>query len=1159
MSTSPFVRSGRFVFLFALLAVLASVPGLAGEIQWKSGIRSAPATMQPDVMRQTMVELAGRPDSSRVVIHFDGPVSLENRAALEAAGVRLLNYLGSYAYFAALTPGLDAVRAATVPGTVSVESIDARNKLHPELAEGIVHSWAEVPPAAAALVPGSGTVVAVNAMFHRDFDLDQAELVLGRYDALLQSRVTAINTVVAHLPMDRVADLAADDAVMWVEPPLPMLQELNDSNRSRVGADTVNAAPYDLDGTGVNVMVYDGGKVFNHADLAGRLTIGPTDTSGTSDHATHVACTVAGDGGSNSGMAPEANIISYGFQVPGGLGAGFLYTDPGDIQADYSAAINDFDAHLSNNSIGSNVAPNGFPCSWEGNYGATGALIDEIARGTVTGEPFRIVWSNGNERGNGSCGTTYGTTPPPACAKNHMTVGALNSNNDSVTGFTSWGPCDDGRLKPDISGPGCQSNGDGGVTSCANGGGYSVKCGTSMSGPTVAGVAALVLQQYRESYPALPDFRNSLLRAIMAQTAVDLGNPGPDYQTGYGSVRAQPAVDLIIDGHFVEDSVLQGQTYTFQLNNTSQGEVEVTLAWDDPAGTPDVNPVLVNDLDLRIVGPDSTVYHPWTLDPGNPGDPAVQTGKDGTNNIEQVRIPNAPAGSYTVEITGFNIAEGPTQTFGVAASHEPLFCTEVPTFAGLLTAEPGDSCGEIDLNWAAGASNCTPAGDLSYSVYRSTASSFTPSPSTLVQQVTGTSTTDVALIPGETYYYVVRAKDSNSGEEDANSAEQSATSPLSPDNSPPVFSGLSSATPGPECGEVWLDWAPALETCSGPVRYEIHRSALPFFIPNNNTKIGTTFSTSFVDTSNTPGAQRTYVVRAVDALGNIELNQTKRIVTPSAFDVEMFSTAFEPDNAGWSAVAPNDASEGNWAWGNPTGTSYQPEDDATEGGVNCWITGLAGGASNGDVDGGTTTLLSAQYDMSGMVNPTVQYQRWFTNDQGGSPNDPTDHLIVEVSNDDGANWTEIEDVGGGTPLQWQPVSIEIPIAATDEMRFRFQTADLGTGSLVEAGIDDFALVDGGQLCNQCPAPPVSTLCEIAVGVSGDDLFIDWSANPVTTRAVVYQVPTCDPGDMIKLGSSDTNVFVHEDALLSEAYFQYRVTFVDECGNEVAFCAPTSCP
>jgi hypothetical protein len=345
-----------------------------------------------------------------------------------------------------------------------------------------------------------------------------------------------------------------------------------------------------------------------------------------------------------------------------------------------------------------------------------------------------------------------------------MTIGALNSNNDSVTSFTSWGPCDDGRLKPDVSAPGCQSNGDNTVTSCSSSGGYTGKCGTSMASPTAAGVAALVLQQYRETFPSEPDFRNSLLRAIMAQTAVDIENPGPDFKTGYGSIRVQPAVDLVIEERLAEDSVTQDEVYTFTLDVSSGEDVKVTLAWDDPAGTPDVNPVLVNDLDLRIVGPDSTVYYPWTLDPDNGGLPAVRTVKDGTNNIEQVKIDSASAGTYTVQVIGFNIAEGPEQTFGVAASHLPLFCTFEPTFGGLISATAGSSCGEVDLAWNEAASNCIPEGTISYNVYRSDSIFLSPLSSPPIFQLTGTSVTDFGLTPGGTYFYIVRAEDSSSGE-----------------------------------------------------------------------------------------------------------------------------------------------------------------------------------------------------------------------------------------------------------------------------------------------------------------------------------------------------------------------------------------------------------
>lgn len=1143
----------------ALVAAVAlTLQPAAADVEWRSGNRSVPSPMQPAEIGQAIGELASRPGVSRIVIHFDGPLRHGRRDALESNGIRLLSYLGGYAYFATLTSDVNPVGAALVPGMLSVEAIDPVNKLHPDLARGIAHPW--------TLVSGSDVgqpsepTVAVYVLFHRDVDLeDRASIVVERYGGTLESRVEAINGVVAHVAMSRVADLAADDEVMYVEPPLPALENLNDSNRARTGVDIVADPPYSLDGSGVTVMVYDGGKVYAHSDLAGRLTIGQSDTGGTSDHATHVACTVAGSGGGGpyAGMAPAAEIVSYTFEQDGGLSMGFLYTDPGDLEDDYSEAISLYGADLSNNSIGTNTAANGFPCDWEGNYGATGALIDEIARGSL-GDPFRIVWANGNERGGFSCGTTYHTTAPPACAKNHVTVGALNSDDDSVTSFTSWGPCDDGRLKPDISAPGCQNGGDGGVTSCSSGGGYTVKCGTSMASPTTAGVSALLLQQFRQSFPGRPDFRNSLLRAILAQTAVDLGNAGPDYKTGYGSIRAQPAADLIIEERFVEDVVDQDEVYTFTMNVTTASDVKVTLAWDDPAGTPDVNPVLVNDLDLRIVGPAMAIYHPWTLDPANPGNPAVQSVRDGLNNIEQVFISNAAPGTYTVEIEGFNIADGLPQPFGVATSHSPIFCESLPTFGGLESVTPGASCGEIDLSWSEGLSTCDPAGEITYNVYRSLNPLPLPLPSTLIEQGLETLTfTDRGLEPGVTYYYLVRAHDSRSGE-DSNFVKLPATSPVSPDTGAPIFGGLQAASPGPNCGEILLDWQPAVETCNGPVTYEVHRSTNPLFVPGPGTLMATTYSVGFVDTSVTPGTPQNYIVRAKDALGNEDTNTVRLGVTPTLFDLELFHTAFEVDDAGWSVIEPNDASTGNWEWGDPVGTPYQPEDDATDGGVNCWITGISSSPGNGDVDDGTTTLLSAAYDMSSMVNPTVAYARWFTNDRGGSPGDPTDTFRVDVSNDDGQNWTSLEEVGAGTPLAWVPVELALPIAATSQIRFRFTAADLGSGSLVEAGIDEFGLVDDGQGCAQCTQPP-QTLCEISVNRDREDVVLDWSDNPVAARAVIYHVSGCDSSERIKLGSTLDSIYVHEGAAVTDDAFNYRVTFVDDCGRELAFCGTTDCP
>jgi hypothetical protein len=434
-----------------------------------------------------------------------------------------------------------------------------------------------------------------------------------------------------------------------------------------------------------------------------------------------------------------------------------------------------------------------------------------------------------------------------------------------------------------------------------------------------------------------------------------------------------------------------------------------------------------------------------------------------------------------------------------------------------------------------------------------------PHSSTLLEEGLDTLTfTDRGLEPGTVYHYLVRAADSRSSE-DTNFVKLFAASPVSPDTGAPIFSGLQAVSAGPNCGEVLLTWQPAVETCSGPVTYEIHRSTSPLFVPGPATLMATTYAVDFVDTSVTPGTPHYYVVRAKDAVGNEDTNTVRLEVTPTAFDLDLFHTGFELDDAGWSVIDPNDAVAGNWEWGDPQGTDYQPPDDATPNGVNCWITGLLASPGNGDVDDGTTTLLSAAYDASIAVNPTVTYSRWFTNDRGGSPGDPTDTFRIDVSNDDGQNWTSLEEVGAGTPLAWVPVQLALPVAATSQIRFRFTAADLGDGSLVEAGIDEFGIVDGGQACEQCTVQPAQTLCQISIGRDRDDIVVDWSVNPVETRAVVYHVGGCDESQRVKLGTTLDSSFTHVGAALSLDAFNYRVTFVDECGNEVAFCGTTDCP
>ncbi|MCP3917573.1 MAG: hypothetical protein GY711_18670 [bacterium] len=189
-----------------------------------------------------------------------------------------------------------------------------------------------------------------------------------------------------------------------------------------------------------------------------------------------------------------------------------------------------------------------------------------------------------------------------------------------------------------------------------------------------------------------------------------------------------------------------------------------------------------------------------------------------------------------------------------------------------------------------------------------------------------------------------------------------------------------------------------------------------------------------------------------------------------------FSTDFEEaGDGGWSAGGPGDnATTGIWVRGDPNGTAAQSENDHTSApGVNCWFTGQAApGASVGtnDVDGGTTTLLSPIFDMSTFTSPRISYWRWYSNDEGGAPN--SDIFRIDLSNNGGSTWTAVETVGptgneasGGWFQHDFSVASVLPL--TGNMRLRFRASDLGTGSIVEAAIDD---VEGVDVISTCPAP-----------------------------------------------------------------------------------------
>ena len=677
----------------AAAALTLSTVASAG-VQWKSVGAEGDTRMTRAAMTETLALAhadAGQ-RVGRVVVQFTDAMTDARREALKASGLALHTYLGDNAFFATLAPDANSGAIVADDALDSIRPIRADWKLHPSLLLGQAPTWAVVRDNNAGEDAPSDPVFVGHLYPHSDLGLETAgREIAAAAGAIVTSVIPLTGSVTVEIPMSRLRDAAADDRTMWLEPALFPLSEVNASNRLRTQAELVQAAPYNLNGAGVNVMVYDGGTVrTTHQDFGGRMT--NRDASAVSSHATHVSGTIGGSGaasaGQHRGMAPGVLVNNYGAST---AQSGWLYTNPLDFPTDYTQAITQFGCVLANNSVGTNVGTNGFDCTWYGNYHNMDIAIDNAVRGNL-GAPIVIHWAAGNERQSTNCeGPThpggsvngYHSIGPPSNNKNSIVVGALNSNDDSMTTFSSWGPTDDGRLKPDVSGPGCQSGPDAAgpdddirSTTSSSDTAYANNCGTSMSTPTLTGLSALVMQDYRAMHSGSPDPFPSTFKALYCHTAQDILNAGPDYQSGYGSARVKNAIDHMRAGNFLEGTISSTGAIRSMLVVVNPGDplFKATIAWDDAPGAPLVNPVLVNDLDLRVFDPNNNRVYPWTLDPATPAALAVQTQEDHLNNVEQVSVANPTPGVWRVDVVGFNVPSGP-QKFSLMASPLLVNCS----------------------------------------------------------------------------------------------------------------------------------------------------------------------------------------------------------------------------------------------------------------------------------------------------------------------------------------------------------------------------------------------------------------------------------------------------------------------------------------------------
>ena len=855
------------------------------------------------------------------VVQFDAAPGDSERAEIGREGGKIVGYIPNNAYLVQVPEG-NISRLSSKEGLRAVFRLPKFAKIDPELTAGLSSDQA-----VQLVAPEGGDLTAA------------ADILAGRFPSMRfttsaghhrQGRIVCeVPATLLHEFLDFSSGL---EEILYILPwSAPQL--LNDNSIWVIQSyDTVNTTNYALSatvwnhgitGTGQIACVMDTGATPTMCQLrydgtAGSVVAAQTLTApdtGTVDltkkvvayyvepgaaaydeaakgyHGSHVSGILAGDnyatlstptsGGHDSGdgMAPNAQLVIQDIGSPSGNLALL-----GDLQLQFLQAYN-AGARLHSNSWGTQNSL----------YDPFTVNMDQF---TYRHEDFLFITAMGNS----GAGLGDGSIGSPATGKNVVSVGATSGGSDYSADYLMWfssrGPTDDGRLKPDVCAPGANINSAEGGTDCAT----ANSVGTSMAAPCAAGGLALVRQYFADGwYPSgtktAADARTpsaALLKACLVGGAMEMAGQDtlssnavtriPSLDQGWGRVYLEDALYFSGDGRrtrlwdvWNDSGLATGEVAEHPLAVVPGAQpLKVHLVWTDPESNPMVAVNLVNNLDLEVVSPSGVRYK------GNVftwGQSTAIGDADVLNNVEGVVFPSPETGTWTLRVVARSVP-GASGERGSARQGYALVAIGAACASSLgtptgLTATAGSS--GIGLSWGA------LTGATGYEVYRAMGSGPSAASYSLIAQVSGTAFTDAKVQGGNTYWYKVRATDdcSESPPSSAASASYSGTCSL-----PPTFAGLSgiSNTLGTSDCDLVLTWSAATGGCpSAPtVRYNIYRGATPYFTPDAASRIATGLSgTTYTDYAVSSMKTYYYLVRAEDSTTRLSYVRNVRNGTDS--------------------------------------------------------------------------------------------------------------------------------------------------------------------------------------------------------------------------------------------------------------------------------------